>query len=342
MAAHYFYKSGFHLMKFLTFTGLCLAGVSLSLLAACSNSTPTTQAPSTSTASVDHAGMSHGKKININNALLSELDKLEAKLGIPALSNKIQSSRPYGKSEDLVSKNVINQAQFDQVKEMVTIEEVVLTGEAKDLDYMVKLGLMKGHMYVAKELLALGKPDQAEPHIGHPVEEIYADVEAQLNERGVKEFKKSLMALQELVKAGAKDKAKVDAEFNTSMKAIDGAIAMLPEAQRKSPKFVIQVINGLLDTANSEYGAAVADGKIKEVIEYQDSRGFVQYSSELFKSISSQVKTQSPETAKKMSVALKDLALNWPTAVAPAAPVKTTQQVTKLVKEIETSGQTIN
>ena len=342
MAAHYFYKSGFHLMKVLTFTGLCLAGVSLSLLAACSNSTPTTQSPSTSTASVDHAGMSHGKKININNALLSELDKLEAKLGIPALSNKIQSSRPYGKSEELVSKNVINQAQFDQVKEMVTIEEVVLTGEAKDLDYMVKLGLMKGHMYVAKELLALGKPDQAEPHIGHPVEEIYADVEAQLNERGVKEFKKSLMALQELVKAGAKDKAKVDAEFNTSMKAIDGAIAMLPETQRKSPKFVIQVINGLLDTANSEYGAAVVDGKIKEAIEYQDSRGFVQYSSELFKSISSQVTTQSPETEKKMSVALKELALNWPTAVAPAAPVKTTQQVAKLVKEIETFGQTIN
>ena len=49
---------------------------------------------------------------------------------------------------------------------MVTIEEIVLTGEAKDLDYMVKLGLMKGHMMVARELLDLKKPDQAEPHIG--------------------------------------------------------------------------------------------------------------------------------------------------------------------------------
>lgn len=330
-------------MKALTFTGLCLAGVSLSILAACSNSTPTLQSSNpASTASADHAGMSHGKKININNALLSQLDKLEAKLGVPALSNKVQSSRPYAKPEELVSKNVISQAQFDQIKDMVTIEEVVLTGEARDLDYMVKLGLMKGHMYVAKDLLALGKPDQAEPHIGHPVEEIYADVETQLNERGVKEFKKSLMNLQELVKAGAKDKAKVAAELDTSMKAIDGAIAMLPETQRKSPKFVIQVINGLLDTANSEYGAAVADGKIKEAIEYQDSRGFVQYSSELFKSISPQVTTRSPETEKKLSVALKELTLNWPTALAPAAPVKTTEQVTKLVKEIEMSGQTIN
>jgi Spy/CpxP family protein refolding chaperone len=332
-------------MKALTFIGLCLAGVSLSILSACSNSTPTATAPSASSsasmASADHTGMSHGKKININNALLSQLDKLEAKLGIPALSNKIQSSRPYAKPEELVSKNVINQAQFDQIKDMVTIEEIALTGEAKDIDYMLKLGLMKGHMYVAKELLDLGKPDQAEPHIGHPVEEIYADVEDQLNERGVKEFKTPLMALQELVKAGAKDKAKVDAEFDTSMKAIDGAIAVLPDAQRKSPEFVIQVMNGLLDTANSEYGAAIADGKIKEAIEYQDSRGFVEYSNELYKGISSQIAAKSPDTEKKISTTLKELTLNWPTPGPPAAPVKTTQEVSKLIKEIETSGQSI-
>lgn len=330
-------------MKALTFTGLCLAGVSLSILSACSNSAPTATTPSApaSPASADHAGMSHGKKININNALLSELDKFEAKLGVPALSNKIQSSRPYAKPEELVSKNVINQAQFDQIKDMVTIEEIALTGEAKDLDYMVKLGLMKGHMYVAKELLDLGKPDQAEPHIGHPVEEIYADVEDQLNERGVKEFKTPLMALQELVKAGAKDKAKVNAEFDASMKAIDGAIAVLPEAQRKSPEFVIQVINGLLDTSNSEYGAAIADGKIKEAIEYQDSRGFVMYSNELYKGISSQIAAKSPDTEKKISVALKELTLSWPTPVPPAAPVKPTQEVSKLIKEIETFGQAI-
>jgi high-affinity iron transporter len=51
----------------------------------------------------------------------------------------------------------------------------------------------------------------------------------------------------------------------------------LPEAQRKSPEFTLKVINGLLDTANSEYGAAVANGKIAAVIEYKDSRGFVNY-----------------------------------------------------------------
>lgn len=289
------------------------------------------------TAATSGHSMNHGGKggININTAILSELDKLEAKLGIPALSNKIQASRPYGKTEELVSKNVINQAQFDQIQDMVTIEDIVLTGEAKDVDYMTKLGLMKGHLVVAKELLDAGKVDQAEPHIGHPVEEIYADVEDQLNERKVPEFKTTLIKLQDLIKAGAKDPAQVNAEFNTSMQAVDGAIAALPEAQRQDPKFVLQVINGLLDTANSEYGAAVANGKISAVIEYQDSRGFVMYAETLYQNIAAQVAKTNPDIDKAIVANMTELKANWPTAIAPPAPIKTTEQVAQLVKAIE-------
>ncbi|MBE9163422.1 MULTISPECIES: helix-hairpin-helix domain-containing protein [Microcoleaceae] len=299
--------------------------------------------PTATTAATSGHSMNHGGKpgININTAILSELDKLEAKLGIPALSNKIQASRPYGKTEELVSKNVINQAQFDQIKDMVTIEDVVLTGEAKDVDYMTKLGLMKGHLLVAKELLDAGKPDQAEPHIGHPVEEIYADVEDQLNERKVPEFKTTLIKLQDLIKAGAKDPAEVNAEFNTSMQAVDGAIAALPEAQRQDPKFVLQVINGLLDTANSEYGAAVANGKISAVIEYQDSRGFVMYAETLYQNIAAQVAKTNPDIDKAIVANMTELKANWPTAIAPPAPVKTTEQVAVLIKAIENDSQKV-
>jgi Helix-hairpin-helix motif len=331
-------------MNVLRFLGLWLAGIGLTVLVACGTQGPTTPSASTPSpaasmaAGGEHAGMNHGKKVNINNGILSELDRFEAKLGIPALSNKIQASRPYGKPEELVSKNVITQAQFDQIKDQVTIEDIVLTGEAKDLDYMVKLGLMKGHMYVAKELLDLGKPDQAEPHIGHPVEEIYADVEEQLKERGVKDFKGGLITLQDLVKAGAKDKAKVDQEFTASMTAIDGAIAILPETQRKSPKFTLQVINGLLQTARDEYDAAIIDGKFKEIIEYQDSRGFVQYSNELYAAVASQVK---PEASQKILASLSELKTAWPAPIPPAAPVKKPEQVTALVKDFAMVVQTV-
>lgn len=302
----------------------------------------TSSQPATETSPSAHSGHSMGKKININNAILSELDKLEGKLGIPALSNKIQSSRPYTKTEELVSKKVIDQAQFDQVKDMVTIEEVQLVGEAKDIDYMIKLGLMKGHLLVAKELIDLKKIDQAEPHIGHPVEEIYADVEEQLNERKVKEFKTPLIALHDQVKAGGKDAAKLGTDFKASMKSVEDAIAGLPAAQRTSPKFVMQVIDGLLDSANSEYTAAIANNKISQAVEYQDSRGFIIYSQELFKAIQPELTKTNEPAATSIAKSLAAVAKAWPTPIPPAAPVMPTAEVTKLVKSIESESAKIS
>lgn len=327
-------------------THVAIATVALLSLTGCSQSptaeNPVTPSPAVSVASAATEHSHSGKpKININTAILSELDKLEAKLGVPALSNKIQSSRPYGSPEELVSKKVITQEQFDQIKDLVTLEEIVLTGEAKDVDYMTKLGLMKGHLLVAQELLDQGKADQAEPHIGHPVEEIYADVEEQLNERQVKEFKSTLIRLQDLVKAGAKDQAKVKTEFDASMQAVDTAMAALPEAQRQDPQFVMQVINGLLDTANSEYTASVAGGKIAAVIEYQDSRGFVNYADTLYKNIASKVAQKSAATDQAITATMTELKKAWPAAIAPASPTLSPDKVSQLIKTIEKDSQKV-
>jgi Helix-hairpin-helix motif len=324
---------------------LSVAACAIISLSSCSEKIPSADiqaTPNTGTITETSTHSSHGSKakININSAILSELDKFEAKLGVPALSNKIQASRPYSSPEDLVTKKVITQQQFDQIKDMVTVQEMVLTGEAKDVDYMTKLGLMKGHLLVAKELLDVNKPKQAEPHIGHPVEEIYVDIEEQLNERKVKEFKSDLVSLTDLVKSNPKD-TKIKTNFTTSVQAVDSAIAALPAEQRSKPEFVLQVINGLLDAANAEYGAAVANGKITEPIEYQDSRGFVVYSNELYKQISSQMAQESPEAHKAIDTALAELLKVWPAAIPPTQAVKIPDDVTKLVKTIEENTQQV-
>ncbi|MEH2149913.1 helix-hairpin-helix domain-containing protein [Nostoc sp.] len=330
---------------------ICLAAAATLIvtLSSCS-STPTAENPSAPVTSSpaateavsnnSHSGHSSKEKININTAILSELDKFEGKLGIPALSNKIQANRPYGSPEDLVTKKVITQEQFDQIKDQVGVQEVVLTGEAKDVDYMSKLGLMKGHLLVARELLDQNQPKQAEPHIGHPVEEIYVDVEDQLNERKVKEFKTTLVSLQDLVKSSPKD-SKVKTNFTSSVQAVDGAIAALPADQRSKPGFALQVINELLDSANSEYGAAIANGKVTAPIEYQDSRGFVFYANELYKGISSQVAQADPEAHKAIDTSFAELIKVWPSAIPPAKAVKIPTDVTKLVKTIEENSQKV-
>jgi hypothetical protein len=331
----------------LRFFALALAGALLVVLTNCSQTQSTSDASNSSPASesspaatTTESKIGAEQKININTAILSELDKFEAALGVPALSNKIQASRPYGSPEELVSKKVINQEQFDQIKDQVTVEDVVLTGVAKDVDYMTKLGLMKGHMMVAKELLDQGKPDQAEPHIGHPVEEIYVDVEEQFQERNVPEFKTALMSLQDLVKSNPKD-AKLAANFEQSMQAIDGAMQVLPEQQRQSPEFVLQVIDGLLDAAGAEYGAAIADNKISAVIEYQDSRGFVNYADTLNSNISDSLTKENPEAQKAIADSMNKLKTAWPSAQAPATPVLPPEEVSQLIKTIEQNSQKV-
>jgi hypothetical protein len=308
----------------------------------CTGSTPTTSSPTPAAVSSAATSSDSGEpKININSAILSELDKLEAKLGVPALSNKIQGSRPYGSVDELVAKQVITQAQFDQIKDQVTIEDIVLTGEAKDVDYMTKLGLMKGHMLVAAELLALNLPEQAEPHLGHPVEEIYVDLQEQLPERKVDDFSDVLTKVQDLVKSKPGD-SQVKAAYDAAMKAIDGAIAALPESQRQSPAFTLQVINEMLDTAAAEYTAAISDGKISAAIEYQDSRGFVQYAKNtLLKEIEPQLTQKSAASSKQLSTQLTQLYQAWPEAVPPTAPVVSVDEVVGQVKDIEKASSAV-
>lgn len=331
----------------LRFLSLAVAAALMVVLANCSQTSTTSTTPNSSpaassspTTTMAEHSMSGKEQININTAILSELDKLEAKLGVPALSNKIQASRPYGNIEELVSKKVITQEQLNQIKDMVTIQDVVLTGAAKDVDYMTKLGLMKGHLLVAKELLEQNQPKQAEPHIGHPVEEIYVDVEDQLQERNVPDFKNTLISLQDLVKSNPKD-AKVKTNFDESMQSVDKAIAVLPEQQRQSPEFVLQVIDGLLDAANAEYQAAIANGKITAAIEYQDSRGFVTYADNLLNTITPALTKENAEAQKAIADSMTKLKTAWPSAQAPTTPVLSPDEVSQLIKTIEQNSQKV-
>lgn len=293
---------------------------------------PATNPATSPTAPDPSSAKSNKPKININTAILSELDKLEAKLAIPALSHQIQASRPYANIEELVSKKVLTQEQFDRVKEQITIEEVVLTGEAKDVDYLTKLGLMKGHMIVAGQLLDLKLPKQAEPHLGHPVEEIYVDLAEQLQERKVAEFKDVLTKTQDLVKTKAND-PQVKPTYEEAMAAIDKAIAALPADKLQSPSFVLKSITEILETAVAEYTAAISGGKISEIIEYQDSRGFVEYSKDtLLKKIEPKL---DPKLASDLKNKMDKLFTAWPEPVPPATPVVSADEVADRVKAIE-------
>ncbi len=206
--------------------------------------------------------------------------------------------------------------------------------EDKDVEYMISLGLMRGHLMVAKELIDKGNLAQAEPHIGHPVEELYGEIEAELTVRKVPEFKTTLNQLHDSVKAKAAA-VKIKPQYDAAIGAIDAAGKGVPDSKSDTPQFVVSVIDGLLDTADGEYQAAIDNGKIVEAIEYQDSRGFILYAESLFQGVSPQLKQKNAEATNAIATNMTDLKKAWPSPLPPEKAVKTPAEVTKLVATIK-------
>ena len=87
-----------------------------------------------------------------------------------------------------------------------------------------------------------------------------------------------------------------------------------------------------LAKAAKEYEASIVDGKFVEAVEYQDSRGFVIYATELFATVSDQL---DESTRNEIDGNLKQLLANWPSTKPPAAPVTDPSDVYSLVSAIE-------
>ncbi len=99
---------------------LSLFGLCGMLLSSC---TPpgNSNANNTPSSSSNVATNTQSGKIDINTAPIAELDKLELPGTKPAFSERIQGGRPYTKKEDLVSKKVISQAEYNLIQNLITV-----------------------------------------------------------------------------------------------------------------------------------------------------------------------------------------------------------------------------
>ncbi|NJK55823.1 MAG: hypothetical protein HC939_07410 [Pleurocapsa sp. SU_5_0] len=205
-----------------------------------------------------------------------------------------------------------------------------------NVDYMTVLGLMKGHLNAAQELLALKNYEQAEPHIGHPVEELYGEIATVLPQKGVKDFKPTLTQLHDLIQS-APDSPEVQTLLDESLASIDGAIAVIPKEQINSPEFVLDVMVEMLKNAAAEYKAAIVNNQFVEVVEYQDSKGFVDYADQLYQTVAEQKSKADPEGHKTITDSLAELKTAWPSIEPPKAPIKQPGEIQGLVSQIEFS-----
>ncbi|MDT0500033.1 MULTISPECIES: hypothetical protein [unclassified Halomonas] len=190
---------------------------------------------------------------------------------------------------------------------------------------------MKGHLAVARELYQAGEQAAAQPHFGHPIHEHYEMLEPALEAHGVKGMESNLKALVETMRGAGEWESKADA-YTTALEAIDDAMHDVDGELRDDVAFQSRAQLALLRQALHEYEEAVDDGRFVNVVEYQDSRGFVLTAKSL---LEKQAGLYEEAAYDELLAAYESTLEAWPSAVAPETPVMTPGELSARLFKLE-------
>ncbi|HEX3973092.1 MAG TPA: hypothetical protein VHX19_17320 [Stellaceae bacterium] len=155
---------------------------------------------------------------------------------------------------------------------------------ADDTDFLFRLGMMEGHLIIGHELLVNNQAALALPHFGHPVRELYDDVGPYLDKHHFPGFDKQLITLEAAVTAAPKAKDTED-QYQAMIATLHKARDLAPANLRASVPEMIQICSDTIDAASGEFGESLEQGQVSDLVEYHDSRGFLEYVAEEVKDL---------------------------------------------------------
>ncbi|MEY2643884.1 MAG: hypothetical protein RLZZ611_533 [Cyanobacteriota bacterium] len=194
------------------------------------------------------------------------------------------------------------------------------------------LAQMQGHLLVAQELLSRGEAQAAEPHVGHPVDELYGSLEGVIATGRLQPFRDSLEGLRQQVRLAPASPATAQ-KLAKAQQVLQAATTSVAPSLNSQPPLLLAVTRPLALSAASEYEAAVADDRIAETIEYQDGRGFLLQAQRLLR----QAITATPATAAGVQPALSRIEAMlraFPSPVPPQRSVLSVSQLKSLASSI--------
>ncbi|MEJ0060347.1 MAG: hypothetical protein WDM79_12570 [Terricaulis sp.] len=149
-----------------------------------------------------------------------------------------------------------------------------------DADFGLRLGLLEGHMMVGRELIEAGQKENALPHFGHPIRELYGDLRPVIAERGAEQFEGDLVRAESLAALDG-DTPEFRTAFDAAMAKVVAARATIPTETWNSDAYTLRLVSDLATTASQEYRNALVAGRIDSLVEYHDARGFMFYAAAL-------------------------------------------------------------
>lgn len=156
------------------------------------------------------------------------------------------------------------------------------TAGQEDADFGLRLALLEGHLIVGRELVDAGQPQNAGPHFGHPVRELYGDISPVIDARHGVQFRNELVVLEATV--GVQPGSETfKTRFAKVMSEIHDARVLIPAPVLASDDYTLRLVADIAMTASQEYRNAIIAGKIGSLVEYHDARGFIFYATQLLK-----------------------------------------------------------
>ena len=138
------------------------------------------------------------------------------------------------------------------------------------VDFAYKLSLINGHLWAASELVAMDQFELASRHSKHPSEEIYVELQPYFDATESRGFSEELTRLSNLFETN--NVANFPAAYAATSQRINRHLEELPLSDDGKRVIVFQ----LLSQALVEFEVGVEDGKVADLQEYQDARGFTE------------------------------------------------------------------
>jgi hypothetical protein len=145
------------------------------------------------------------------------------------------------------------------------------------IDFASNIEQIRGHLDQAVVNKESGNDTLTVAHSLHPIKEVYSSIEGLLARQNSTLNQTLSLALQELSSGAANSTA---SQFKNQASAVDMLLndtvgAIIPSQELGNTAFNASVVARLLSIAGHEYQEAVANGIIREVVEYQDAQAFI-------------------------------------------------------------------
>src|ERR687897_2231349 len=170
------------------------------------------------------------------------------------------------------------------------------------VDFASNIEQIRGHLNAAVMNKEAGNNTLAQAHTLHPIAEIYSSIEPQISNASStlnETLATNLNQLSQIVNTSSTD------EFDSQSQRINGILnqtlqQVIPIETANNSTFRLGIVSDLLSIAGEEYGEAVENGSIKEIVEYQDGQAFISRAQDVFSqtspTLSSELDTEVRET----------------------------------------------